>query len=301
MIRYNRNVSLLLLVFFVTACGGGGSRSAPAVNNYTAFSNPERVTINGYSGDVMEPFISRDGAFLFFNDNGSSKNIFYATYVNGTTFQYAGAITAINTSAVEGTPTMDVANNFYYISTANYNNPPGTYDTLYAGAWNGSTVTGSVVLSGLASATPGFVDFDIEVSPDGSTIYFAEGDFRGGNNFPDADEIVIAVKSGSNFARLANSSTIMANVNTTKLEYAPAISADGLELFFTRLDLNTMQTGIYRAVRATSSSAFDPPQLVSAVVGFVEGPALSPDEKSLYYHKHNTSTGGFELYRVTRP
>lgn len=301
MTRYNRYVLLLLLVFFITACGSGGDQSVPAVNNYTAFSNPERITVNGYSGDVMEPFISRDGALLFFNDNGNTKDIFYATYVNYTTYQYAGAITAINTSAVEGTPTMDVANNFYYISTANYNNPPGTYDTLYAGTWNGSTVTGSVTLSGLASTTPGFVDFDIAVSPDGSTIYFAEGDFRGGNNFPDADEIVIAVKSGGSFSRLSNSATIMANVNTNMLEYAPEISAGGLELFFTRLNLNTMETGIYRAARATSSSVFDPPQLVSAIVGFVEGPALSPDEKSLYYHKRNASTGFFELYRVTRP
>ena len=93
----------------------------------------------------------------------------------------------------------------------------------------------------------------------------------------------------------------MANVNTAKLEYAPAISASGLELFFTRLDLSTTETGIYRTVRATSNSVFDPPQLVSAIAGFVEGPALSPDEKSLYYHKLNTSTGDFELYRVTRP
>jgi len=301
MTGYNRCVSLILFVFFVTACGGGGGRHAPTVNNYTAFSNPERVTINGYSGDVMEPFISRDRAFLFFNDNGNSKNIFYATYVNDTTFQYVGAITAINTPAVEGTPTMDAANNFYYISTANYNTSPGRYDTLYAGVWNSGTVNGSAALSGLASTTAGFIDFDIEVSPDGSTIYFAEGDFRGGNTFPDADEIIIAVKSGGSFARLPNSSTIMANVNTAKLEYAPAISASGLELFFTRLDLSTTETGIYRTVRATSNSVFDPPQLVSAIAGFVEGPALSPDEKSLYYHKLNTSTGDFELYRVTRP
>ena len=305
-LRHRTNLLLVMLVFLATACGGGGGgdsgggQSKLAVSNYTAFSKPELVLIKGYGGDIMEPFISRNGNYLFFNDNGR-KNIFYATYVNDTTFQYAGPINAINTSAVEGAPTMDATNKFYYVSTARYNRPPGTHDTLYSGTWNGKTVTGSAVLSGLASTESGFIDFDLAVSPDGSTIYFSEGDFGSGNNFPSADEIVVAVKSGSGFTRLPNSSTIMANVNTADLEYAPAISADGRELFFTRLDLSSMTTGIYRAARANTGSPFDAPQLVSAIAGFVEGPALSPDEKSLYYHRQNTDTGVFELYRVTRP
>lgn len=33
-----------------------------------AFADPERVTIQGYDGDAMEPFLSRDGRFLLFNN-----------------------------------------------------------------------------------------------------------------------------------------------------------------------------------------------------------------------------------------
>jgi hypothetical protein len=297
-IKCPRKLLLVAPVVFAMLSACGSSGSPQQVGNYTAFGNPELVTVTGYSSNIMEPFISRDGAYLFFNDNGSNKNIYYATFVNATTFQYAGPISAINTSAVEGTPTMDVSNNFYYISTANY---PTTFDTLYTGTWNSSTVTGSAAVTGLAITTPGFINFDVEVSPDGSTLYFDDGDFRGGNNFPDAANIAIAVYTGSGFARIPNSSTIMANVNTADLEYAPAISADGLELFFTRLDLNSMGTGIYRAARSNAGSPFETPQLVSAINGFVEGPALSPDEKSLYYHRLNTTTVKFELYRVTRP
>jgi hypothetical protein len=29
------------------------------------FSRPQRVTISSYSGDGMEPFLSRDGRYLF--------------------------------------------------------------------------------------------------------------------------------------------------------------------------------------------------------------------------------------------
>ena len=66
----------------------------------------------------MEPFISRDGAYLFFNDSGSDKDIYYATYIDDTTFQFQGDITDINTAAVDGVPTMDNLGKFYYVSTA---------------------------------------------------------------------------------------------------------------------------------------------------------------------------------------
>jgi hypothetical protein len=62
-----------------------------------------------------------------------------------------------------------------------------------------------------------------------------------------------------------------------------------------------MEARIYRSTRSGTAAAFDAPQLVSAITGFVEGPALSPDEKSLYYHREIPGTGRFELYRVTRP
>jgi Tol biopolymer transport system component len=261
------------------------------------------ITITDYNGDAMEPFISRDGAYLFFNNNTggpTDKDLFYATFVNGTTFQYRGAIDAVNSPTVDGAPTMDDANNFYYVSTANYN-PPAAYETLYVGTWNGSTVTGGTPLSGLTITTPSLIYFDIDVSPDGSTLYLSEGDFTGGSGVPSAADIVMAVDSGSGFTLDPNSAVIMASVNTTKLEYAPAISADGLELFFTRFDPNTAEARIYRATRSNKSNAFGVPQLVPAIEGFVEGPAFSPDEKSLYYHRENTGTGRFEIYRVTRP
>ena len=297
-------LSLILLIFLITSCGDGSSSPTPlpVSNEYTAFSDPEIVTIIDYSDDVMEPFISRDGTYLFFNNAGgpTDKDLFYATFVDDTTFQFQGAITDINTAAVDGAPTMDDTNTFYYVSTANYD-PPTTYDTLYVGTWNGSTVTGSTPLTGLANTTPGFLNFDIEVSPDGYTLYFNDGDFTGGTGFPDAADIVIAVDSGSGFVRDPNSAIIMANVNTDNLEYAPAISADGLELFFTCLDLCTMEARIYRAARSNNNSAFGTPQLVSSIDGFAEGPTFSPDEKSLYYHRLNTSTNQFEIYRVTRP
>jgi hypothetical protein len=293
-------LTLALLACIIASCSDGGADS-PTAQDYTLFSNPELVTITGYSDDVMEPFISRDGAYLFFNNAGGAndKDLFYATYVTDTTFQFQGAIAAANSSTVDGTPTMDDANRFYYVSLTSYN-PPTTYDTLFSGTWNGSTVTGTGPVAGLAIALPGSINFDVEISPDGSTLYFNDGNFTGGS-LPDTADIAISVDSGSGFSRDPNSAVTMANVNTAKLEYAPAISRDGLELFFTRLDPASLEARIYRAARLATNSVFGAPQLVRAIDGFAEGPAYSPDEKALYYHRLNTTSSTFELYRVTRP
>ncbi len=292
--------SLVALSLAVAACGGGGdSPSAPG--DGSGFGNPQAVVINGYGGHAMEPFVSRDGNVLFFNSAGGAtdKDLFYATRVDDTTFQYQGAVAGVNTGAVDGVPTMDNASTFYHVSTDGY----GTVDnaTLHAGAWAGGTVSGSAPLAGLTIATFGVFYFDIDVSPDNSTLYLSEGDFRSGTGIPSPADIVIAVRSGGDFSRAPDSDTIMANVNTAALEYAAAISADGLELFFTRLDTPTSEPRIYRAVRASATGAFGAPQRVGAITGFVEGPALSPDGKSLYYHRRNPGTGLFEIYRVTRP
>lgn len=291
-------VSAVLLAGSLSACSNKKSAPPPASNE---FSSPERVAVTGYIGDVMEPFISRDGGTLFFNNAGGAndKDVFYAAFVNATTFAFQGPISAINTTKVDGVPTMDDSGKFYYVSTANYNIVTGTYDTLYSGGWTGSTVTGITAVAGIADPTPGALNFDVEVSPDGKTLYTVDGRFSG-NPFPDTASIVIAVDSGSGFVRSPVSATLLANINTGDLEYAAAISRDGLELFFTRLKLATSETGIYRAYRSDTNSPFGMPQVITAIEGFVEAPALSPDEKSLYYHRLNPATNQFELYRVTR-
>ncbi len=114
---------------------------------------------------------------------------------------------------------------------------------------------------------------------------------------PQTADIIIAAWNGSAFVRDGSSAAIMKQVNTSKnLEYAPAISASGLELFFTRLEGSS--PAIYAATRTDTSSPFDAPRKISAAAGFVEGPTLSPDGQSLYYHKRDGDL--FVIYRVTR-
>jgi hypothetical protein len=88
------------------------------------------------------------------------------------------------------------------------------------------------LVEGLSLKKPGMVNFDVEISTDGEFLYGVDGDLTGGA-VPKSADLFVARRVGDRFERLADSSRIFANINA--LEYAPAISRDGLELFFTRM------------------------------------------------------------------
>jgi hypothetical protein len=285
---------VLAVAAAVPACTGspGPLRTA----EYTAFRAPERVTIRGYDDHAMEPFITRDGRFLFFNnlnDPSVNTNLHYAERVDDVTFDYRGEVRGANSDVLDGVPTMDVAGTLYFVSTRSY---AQTLSTIYRGRFVAADVTGVELVLGISKQEPGAVNFDVEVSADGGTLYFVDGIIRGGS-VPEVADLAIAVRQGSDFRRLAESAELLRHVNTNDLEYAAAVSADGLELFFTRL--RGQQPGIYRTTRTALDATFDPPARVSAIEGFVEAPTLSADGRSLYYHKRDGAR--FVIYRVTRP
>ena len=290
-------VALPALACFLVAVGGGCKPAGTLEPQPGDFTNPQRVTILGYSGDAMEPFISRDGQYLFFNNSNDpavDTTLPRAERIDDLPFQYKGEIGGVNTTKLEGVASMDRNGVFYFVSTRSYDL---TASTIYRGSFDNGTVTGIGLAPGVSTATPGIVNFDAEISPDGRTLYFVESKFSASGQ-PQTADILIANWNGSAFVRDANSTTIMKQVNTSKnLEYAPAISASGLELFFTRLEGSSPV--LYTATRTDASSPFGAPRKITAATGFVEGPTLSPDGKSLYYHKREGSL--FVIYRVTRP
>jgi len=287
---------MLLIAGLLSACGGDRSVVPSPGPQFGEFTNPQRVTILGYADHAMEPFISRDGRYLFFNnlnDPTVNTNLHWAERVDDLTFQYKGEIEGVNTTFLEGVPSEDNASTFYFISTRSYGQ---TMSTVYRGTFANGTVSGVELVTGIPASGPGMVIFDTGVSPDGNTFYFAEGLYA-----PDlkSANLVIAERTATGFARASNSATILQQVNLSGgTQYAVAISASGLELFFTRL-LQGPTTAIYTATRSSTSAPFGTPRLLQAITGFAEAPTLSPDEKSLYYHKFDN--GQFVIYRVTRP
>lgn len=163
--------ALLLVVSAVllppVGCGGPGlaNRAVPA---YTAFRDPQRVVIRGYEGAAMEPFVTRDGRYLLFNNLNVptvNTNLHYAERVDDLAFDYRGEIAGANSAALEGVPTMAADGTLCFVSTRSYDQ---TLSTLYCGRFTGGTVTDIRLLQDVSKRQRGHVNFDIEVSADGA-------------------------------------------------------------------------------------------------------------------------------------
>lgn len=288
----------LLLV----GCGAQQTTDAVApraLPEYRAFGAPQRVTLRGYAGDAMEPFISRDGRYLLFNNRNDPRvdtQLHYAEFVDATTFDYRGEVQGVSTRALEGVPSLDRQGNLYFVSTRSYDE---TLATLYHGRFANGAVSGVALVPGVSLARRGMLIFDAEVSGDGATLFVVDGRFSGGA-MPDTADIDIAVRTEAGFRRLPSARDLLRAINTPDLEYAPAISGDLLELFFTRLDRSgsSPRIQILRAARPRVDAPFGEPEHVVAITGFVEAPTLSSDGRSLYYHQ--LDNGRYVILRVTR-
>ncbi|HWX74752.1 MAG TPA: hypothetical protein VNZ05_05560, partial [Solirubrobacteraceae bacterium] len=166
------------------------------------FANPQAVTIAGYPGSAEEPFISPDGRYLLFNSAESMRNfsLRYASFIDAHSFAYEGPIRGEGVNdpeALSGTPTLDEAGDLYFISTRSYFQ---TLSTVYSGHFSGGEVTGVHLVPGVSGPMLGKVDFDVGVSPDGATLYVAEGQF-GENGGPSSAQIVAFDRNGSEFVR----------------------------------------------------------------------------------------------------
>jgi len=284
---------------FLLLLAAGCHSAAPTAPIVTAdeFSRPVRVRVLGYGGNLMEPFISRDGRTLLFNNLNAAPentNLHWATTINDSTFRYEGEISGVNTPDLEGVPTLDAAGNLYFVSTRDY---AATLATVYGSRFSAGTASGVGIVSGISKKQAGWVNFDVEVSADGQTLYFVDAKFNPGGT-PETADLVVAQRTATGFERLPNSDALLKNINATDgLEYAAGISADQLTLYFTRVAAPLGPGSVPEILVATRSAvteAFGSPRKISSISGFAEGPTVAPDQKTIYFHlKEN---GKFMLY-----
>jgi len=283
-----------VLLSGLTACLFSGPAGAQAAAD---FGDPKPVRILGYDGDAMEPFLSRDGRYLFFNnrnDPAVNTDLFWAEWIDDLTFRFLGPLTGANSPDLDAVASMDKDGQFYFISSRDY---AATGALIHRGRFHNGRVDDVTVVAGLVSkARPGF-NFDAEISADGSRLYYVESR-RGAHD----SRLALADRVDGGFVRDVRSDDLLRRVNGAGMVYAPATSADGLELFFTRaetpfgLPLNAPK--IYQARRSRPDLPFGPPTQIGAISGFAEAPTISPDNLALYYHA--LIDGRFRLYRIIR-
>jgi len=261
---------------------------------------PHVVSIAGYDGDAAEPFLSRDGHWLFFNNgyaSGTNTDLFSAERLDDLHFVFRGPVTGANSTSIDAVASADARGELFFVSDRSY---ASTQSTVYRGrlSKSGAGVSDVALVPGLEASGPARVIFDAEVSPDGNWLLFAEGQYVPYDPLavPVTADLQLARRSAGGFVRDPSSKAVFANVNSPALEYAPALSPDGLTLAFTRLQAGpAIDPQIFVATRPDLRSPFGTPTRVATATGFVEGAAFSPDGRAVYFH-HKVG----DRYRIER-
>lgn len=245
----------------------------------------------------MEPFISPDGDFLFFNslNDGVDTKLYYATKVNDSTFRFEGALNRTNQATnpqLNAVADLDARGNFYWTSTRNY---PAELHNLFQGKFSGGNVTEIRRVQGnFYKNLPGWLVMDHGVSTDGEFLYYNNARFDGNAcQGPCETELGIAQKvNDSTFNTLANSQEILQNIQDPNYIYsAPYISSDNLELYYTRYPKEALTPGtlfeICVAVRDAPTGVFATPRVLfsDVIANLIEAPSLTNDKQIIYYHR----------------
>ena len=147
--------------------------------------------------------------------------------------------------------------------------------------------------------TPGWLIMDHGISLDGQFLYFNNARFDDANcQGPCETTIGIAQKiNASTFNTLPNSVSILQNINDADyIYYAPCISSDNLEIYFTRYLKGQITSStvfeICIAVRNNSTDQFSIPKVLFSefISDLIEAPTLTTDKSIIYYHRKTTDS-----------
>lgn len=289
-------MTFLLISIAMTACSKADSDSTTPIS-YPSFGPEIDVTIEGLMFDAMEPFLSPDGTYLFFNNinDGVDTKLFYATKVNDSTFTFVGELTGTGQTAefyLDAVPDLDSNGNFYWTSTRDY---PAELDNLFYGVFNSGNVSDIERVRGDFNMNiPGWLIMDHGISLDGQFLYFNNARFDDQNCVgPCETRLGVAQKVNANtFNTLSNSTMLLQNINDAAfVYYAPCISSDNLELYYTRYAkgpiTESTRLEICVAVRNHAEDPFSLPQVLfsETVSDLIEAPTLTVDKQIMYYHR----------------
>lgn len=268
------------------------------------YINPQPVEIEGYGGQAMEPFISPDGKILFFNsenDPGVDTDLHFAERTGTNKFHYAGPLKEVNSGDLDAVASMDSKGRLYFTTVREYGR---TLKSIFVGVFeNGHVGDIHPVPGEINPKVKMTINMDVGISPDGGTMYISRAVFKPGLTAPKESDLMVAHLRKDGFEMDPQSRALMQNLNTVQLEYAPAISTDGRELYFSRAQapeaaISGPQFRIMVATRASADAPFGRPRALSALTGMIEAPTVSLDLHEMFFHKK--VKGKWGIWRAVR-
>lgn len=286
-------LATLILVLCLFGLGGESARAERIA------AEPQRVNVLGWVGDVMEPFLSRDGNVLFFNNRLSPPtltDLHWAVRLDDLNFLYVAPVHGANDATLDAVATMSVDGSFCFVSARSY---ATTLSSVYCGLFVDGLVLNPVLQRRVSLRTFGRAMFDVETSADGMEMLLADGHFQG-KPLPVAADLRMATWRGDQYVLAPEFDPLFAAVNSDELEYGSAISADGLTLAFTRLRATLPRfanASIWVARRTARDQPFGAPRQLRAITGFAEAPTFAPDGVTIYFHRLEGDR--FTLWRIS--
>ncbi|MFT6795617.1 MAG: hypothetical protein ACJART_000752 [Maribacter sp.] len=294
-------LKIIFVSFIISSCSSDEEEITESLV-YPSFGPELEVNINDLSFDAMEPFLSPNGNYLFFNNlnDGINTKLYYATKINDSTFNYEGELLGSNqttTPHLDAVADMDSNGNFYWTSTRNY---PSELNNLFHGIFSNGTITAIKRVQGDFNMNiPGWLVMDHGISLDGQFLYFNNARFDDENCLGPCETVLGVAKkvNTTEFKTLSNSTSILRNINDSNyIYYAPCISSDNLELYFTRylkgeITLVTVFE-ICVAVRSDSLSEFSIPKVLfsEGIAKLIEAPTLYTNKNTMYYHQKTSDS-----------
>ena len=272
------------------------------------YQNPEQTTIDGYDDDCMEAQVTGDGKYLLFNNSNGSfvdTHIHICKRTGDNRFQHLGLLPGSVSKSKDMAPTMDGAGNLYFTCLKTFEKDG---HSIYVGKFGEEKLLNFDLLQGdISPHKPAEINMDCGVSKDGNTLILSRAHFANYFLPPDRSDLVFAARIGGSFTVRPEHQKFLAEQNTSALEYAPCLSSDELELFYTRCgkvskDDKRADNGVYfrnmYARRASQSEPFGKPHVLSDLSGFVEAPTITDDGREMFYHKKVGAK--FRIFRALR-
>ena len=287
---------MLIVLLAALSCDNGSHGGS-----YPSFSDESEVVIRNYAGDAMEAFICSDGKTLFFNSLNDAVNtsIYYATGSDGIVFDCGGPLDGVNELAphLDAVASIDDGGKFYCISTRNYTN---SYRTVYCGTYSNAAVTDLKALSGdFYIEEASWIVMDAEISRDGKTLFFVNAKFVDNVLVRSFLGIAEYDEGSESFLKRNDSDEMLQVVNDSDyLVYAPSLSADGTELYFTRVAADLSSSEICVAHRKNNASVFEVPRKIGISGYMAEAVSISASGDRIYYHKKNSPEEKWRIFSM---